>query len=114
VKPAGGVTFAEIERGCAEQLARFFPRAVPIHVPVQVTALRAGEQSLTERTILEYRAGDHAIFVCNLPLEFDDRLRLEPHGGGNPLTGAIIGLRYHDGRKAVAVRLDRNSGDWIA
>jgi len=114
VKPAGGVTFADSERRCAEQLARFFPRAIPIHVPVQVTALRPGKQNLTERAILEYRAGEHAIFVCSLPLEFDDRLRLEPHGGGTPLKGAVIGLRYHDGSKAVAVRLDRNSGDWMA
>jgi hypothetical protein len=114
VKPASGVTFVASERRCAEQLARFFPRAVPIHVPVQVTALRAGERKLTERTILEYRAGEHAIFVCSLPLEFDDRLRLEPHGGGTPLSGAVIGLRYHDGSKAVAVRLDRNAGDWMA
>lgn len=113
MNPAGGMTFAECERRCAEQLARFFPEAVPIHVPVQVTALRAGKRSLVERTILEYRAGQHAIFSSGLPLEFDDRLWLEPHDGGNPLSAVVIAVRYHDGSKAVAVRLERGAGDWM-
>src|SRR6202007_1930301 len=55
--------------GCAQQLARFFPTARRIQLPVQVTSLRGGKARLREATVVEFGGSDHAIFLSTLPLE---------------------------------------------
>jgi hypothetical protein len=113
VKRSTGPTLPDLEQGCAEQLARFFANAAPVRVPVQVTALRGGHAKLREATVLEFAAADFAIFISTLPLEFDDRVRLE----GNPKTrhadATVIAVQYHEGRKAVAVRFTQGPCEWV-
>lgn len=109
-----GVETEEAPISCTQQLARFFPGAVPAQFPVQVTALRPGAAQLTERTLVEFSTDQHAIFLCSLPLEFDDRVRLERNGGRLKSEASGIAIRYEEGRKAVAVRLQGNSRNWKA
>jgi len=49
----------------------------PVRIPVQVTSLRGGASQLREATVIEFGGVEHAIFLSALPLEFDDRVRLE-------------------------------------
>lgn len=98
---------------CSEQLARFFPAAVAVRLPVQVTALLAGGSRLCERTAIEFSSADHAIFLSTLPLEFDDRVRLEHDSTGDAAEGMVIAVQYHEGRKAVAVRLLQGPRHWV-
>jgi len=104
---------AETARSCAEQLARFFPRALPVRIPVQITALRPGHARLREQIVVEYSASEYAIFCCTLPLEFDERISVEQNGGGKTAEAEVIAVQYHDGSKAVAVRFLKNSCDWM-
>jgi hypothetical protein len=99
---------------CTQQLARFFPDATPIRVPVQVTALRGGRAKLREAAILEYGDGQHAIFVSTLPLEFEDRLRIERDArrGANAFA-VVVAVQYHEGRKAVAVKFTEGQCAWV-
>lgn len=106
------MTLAANEPGCAEQLARFFPRASRVRVPVQVTALRAGAR-LREATVVEYGGSEHAIFVSTLPLEFHDRVRIERGQNGGIADGAVVAVQYHEGCKAVAVRFLQGPCAWV-
>jgi hypothetical protein len=101
------------EQDCAEQLARFFPQAKPVRIPVQVIASRGGRTSLRETAVVEFGNPEHAIFLSTLPLEFDDRVRLEATGEGRPAEATVVGVQYHEGRKAVAVRFLHGPCDWV-
>ena len=101
------------EQGCAEHLARFFPRANPVRVPVQITALRAGNTRLREATVVEFGGAEHAIFLSSLPLEFDDKVRIERDRNGGTADATVIAVQYHEGRKAVAVRFLQGPCVWV-
>lgn len=120
VKRFSEMAVAETAENSAERLARFFPGAAAVRIPVRVTAVRPGDTRLSEATILEYGAADHAIFVCTLPLEFDDRVRLErtsASGVSGPrreaVEAAVIAVQYHEGNKAVAVRFLKGPCNWV-
>jgi hypothetical protein len=107
------MTLTAVERGCAEQLARFFPKLPLIRVPVEVVPLLPGQKRLRESTVVEYGTQEYAIFLSNLALEFDDRVRLTREGMGTPAEAAVIALQYHEGSKAVAVRFLEGPCDWM-
>jgi hypothetical protein len=106
-------TLAVKEENCAEQLARFFPRTAPVRIPVQVTALRTRDSRLRESTVVEFSAREYAIFLTTLPLEFDDRIRIERDKKGWVAEATVIAVQYHEGRKAVAVRFSDGPCDWV-
>lgn len=108
-----GVANDSAEVDCAEQLARFFPRSTRVRVPVQVTAVRSGSAHLREATVLEFGAKTHAIFLSTLPLEFDDRVRLQRDRTGRPADATVVAVQYHEGRKAVAVRFTNGPCAWV-
>ena len=113
MKRSSEATLTEHELSCAEQLARFFPQASAVRVPVQVTALRGGHTKLREATVLEFGNTEFAIFLSTLPLEFDDRVRIELHWKGFGADAVVIAVQYHEGRKAVAVRFVPGPCDWV-
>jgi len=107
------VALPELEQGCAQQLARFFPQAVSVRVPVQVTALRGGNLKLREAAVLEFGTSGFGIFVSTLPLEFDDRVRLERSPKGPAADATVIAVQYYEGRKAVAVKFAQGPCEWV-
>lgn len=109
----GGLTLVANEKSCAEQLARFFPQASAVRVPVQVTSPRGGSTNLREATIVEFSSARHAIFLSTLPLEFGDRVRLEARPQGFQSEATVDAVQYHEGRKAVAVRFLQGPCDWV-
>jgi hypothetical protein len=113
VTPSSETTLIANEQGCAERLARFFPHANPVRVPVQITALRAGGTRLREATVVEFGGSEHAIFLSSLPLEFDDKVRIERDRNGGTAEATVIAVQYHEGRKAVAVRFLRGPCVWV-
>jgi hypothetical protein len=113
VRPSGSSTLSANEQDCAEQLGRFFPQARPVRIPVQVTPLRAGGAKLREATVVEFGGAEYAIFLSTLPLEFDDRVRLESVKDGRSAEGTVVAVQYHEGRKAVAVRFSQGRCDWV-
>jgi hypothetical protein len=113
VQRSNGSTLIASEQNCAEQLARFFPRAKAVRIPVQVTALRGGRTRLSEATVVEFGGRDHAIFLSTLPLEFDDHVRLETAQAGHATDATVVALQYHEGRKAVAVSFLQGPWEWM-
>lgn len=112
VKRAIETPVAELEQGCPEQLARFFPEMRAVRIPVHVTALRSSGR-LREATLLEFGGRQNAIFVSTLPLEFDDCVHLECDSAPGSADATVVAVQYHDGRKAVAVRFNRGCCDWV-
>jgi hypothetical protein len=106
-------TLIQDQPDCAQQLARFFPGASRMRMPVQVTALRAGRTKLREATVVEFGGAEHAIFLSTLPLEFDDRVRIERDRQGCTADAAVVAVQYHEGRKAVAVRFLQSPCAWV-
>jgi hypothetical protein len=113
VQKSGGLTLIANEQDCAEQLARFFPQARPVRILVQVTTSRGDRTKLHEAAVVEFGGPEHAIFLSTLPLEFDDRVRIEASGAGRPTDATVVGVQYHEGRKAVAVRFSQSPCDWV-
>ena len=68
---------------------------------------------LHETVLVEYGSPECVIFVSELPLEFDDRIWIEADGEGEPAGASVVGVRYHERRKAVAVRFLQGSCDWV-
>jgi len=107
------MAIAADERECTEQLARFFPKLPAVRIPVHVTPRRYGEASRKEATVVEFGTPEYAIFLSQLALEFDDRIRLVRAGGGRSVEAAVVALQYHQGRKAVAVRFLDGPCEWM-
>jgi len=107
------MTIAADERECAEQLARFFPKLPAVQIPVHVIPRRYGQARRKETTIVEFGTPEYAIFLSQLALEFDDRIRLARTEGGRSVEAAVVALQYHQGRKAVAVRFLDGPCEWM-
>jgi hypothetical protein len=75
--------------------------------------LRGGGSQLREATVLEFGAAEHAIFLSTLPLEFDDRVRMEAVELGHPAEATVVAVQYQEGRKAVAVRFLQGPCNWV-
>jgi hypothetical protein len=104
---------SDFEPDCTLQLARFFPEALAMHIPIQVTALRGAGTRMHEASVLEFGGAQHAIFLSSLPLEFDDRIRLQRDSQGSAETDArVVAVQYHEGQKAVAVKFISGPCDW--
>jgi hypothetical protein len=106
-------TQTQEQLGCSEQLAKFFPGASRVRVPVHVTALRGGVSRLRETSVVEFATLEHAIFASGLPLEFDDKVRLEGNRPAHTVDGEVVAVQYHDDRKAVAIRFLRGQCHWM-
>lgn len=101
------------QQTCTEQLARFFPGVTAVRLPVQVTALRGGATRLREASLIEFAGLEHAILVSGLPLEFDDKVRLEGSRKADTADATVVAVQYHGGQKAVAVKFLRGHNRWI-
>jgi len=113
VGKSSSLTLVENREACAEELARFFPRLRPVRIPVQVTSKRGGNNHLRETTVVEFAGKEHAIFLSTLPLEFDDRVLVQPTVNGHSAETNVVAVQYHEGRKAVAVRFLGGPCDWV-
>lgn len=93
------------------RLAQFFPEAVPVRLPVRVTV--AGGRGESEATVIEYATASEVLFASALPLEFDDRLRVENGDGSLSAEVWVVALQYHEGRTAIAARFFERPANWI-
>ena len=81
---------------------------------MQVISARGGKTQLREATVVEFGCAEHAIFLSTLPLEFNDRVRLEATRKERPAEATVVAVQYHEGRKAVAVRFIQGPCNWVA
>jgi hypothetical protein len=98
-------------------LARFFPEAAPVRIPVQLArALESGDSAaahFTESTVIEFGTPREVLFACNTPLEFADILRLRNSDGSLDVEAWVVAVQYHPGSTIVAARFKGEVPNWI-
>jgi hypothetical protein len=95
-------------------LARFFPDAAPVRIPVQLARTQEGQPvGFSESTIIEFGTPREVLFACNTPLEFADVLRVRNSDGSFEEEVSVVAVQYHPGKTLVAARFCRDVPNWI-
>lgn len=97
-------------------LARFFPEATPVRIPVQLARNIQPDSSapnFTESTVIEFGTPREVLFACRTPLEFADVLRLRNSDGSLDIEASVVAVQYHPGQTVVAARFVGEVPNWI-
>jgi hypothetical protein len=102
-------------------LARFFPEATPVRIPVQLTRKsgthegqpQSGSLGSGESTVIEFGTQREVLFVCNTPLEFADVLRLRNSDGSLDTEASVVAVQYRPEATVVAARFLTSVPNWI-
>jgi hypothetical protein len=102
------------------ELARFFPEATPVRIPVRFTRRNSasndsqpGGAGVEESTIIEFGTSREVLFACTTPLEFADILRLRNSDGSLDTEASVVAVQYHPGKTIVAARFVTSVPNWI-
>ncbi len=101
------------------ELARFFPEATPVRIPVQFTRSNGssgdnpGGAMVQESTVIEFGTPREVLFACATPLEFADILRLRNSDGSLDTDASVVAVQYHPGKTIVAARFVNSVPNWI-
>jgi hypothetical protein len=103
------------------ELARFFPEATPVRIPVSFTRRSGttdgtqpgGGAGVQENTVIEFGTAREVLFACATPLEFADVLRLRNSDGSLDTDAAVVAVQYHPGKTIVAARFVNSVPNWI-
>ena len=95
------------------QLARYFPDVTRVRIPVRVSGVNPGGCTFSESTVIEYGTPNEVLFASALPLEFEDKVRLENADGSLRAEASVVAVQSHNGKLAVAVRFARHIANWI-
>jgi hypothetical protein len=95
------------------KLARFFPEATPVRIPIQLTRLANESNAFSESTVIEFGTPNEVLFTSTLPLEFADQLRLRNSDGTLDAEACVVAVQYHAGLTAVAARFSQPVANWI-
>ena len=96
-------------------LARFFPDAMPLRLPVQLTRIVEDNAvaNSSESTIIEFGTSREFLFASKAPLEFGDQLRVRNSDGSLDERASVVAVQYQPGKTFVAARFKRDVPNWI-
>jgi hypothetical protein len=96
-------------------LARFFPDAMPMRLPIQLTRILEdnGVSDFSESTVVEFGTSRELLFVSKAPLEFGDQLRVRNSDGSLDEPASVVAVQYQPGKTLVAARFKRDVPNWI-
>lgn len=99
-------------------LARFFPEATPVRIPVQFmrsgsTGSASASSRIQETTVIEFGTPREVLFACSSPLEFADVLHLRNSDGSLEADASVVAVQYHPGATVVAARFINSVPNWI-
>ena len=98
-------------------LARFFPEASPVRMPVQLARVLQGSEPaaahFSESIVIEFGTPREVLFECNTALEFGDELRLRNSDRSFDVAVSVVAVQYHPGKTVVAARFQGEVPNWI-
>ncbi len=132
-------TARALEFDFVSRLARFFPDATPVRIPIrlshanpQESASEHGESTESntntkderngavenpwhplQETVIEFGTPHEVLFVVTQPLEFADHLLLESRDGALRAEASVVAVQYHPERTVVAARFLKPVPNWI-
>jgi hypothetical protein len=98
---------------CVEELARFFPGAVQVRIPVRVCKGRSGKTASAEQTMIEFGTTEEVLFVSDLPLDFEDIVRVRNVDGSLDVTAKIVAMHLYHDKMAIAAKLLEGVPNWL-
>ena len=128
-------TARALEPDIVSRLARFFPDATPVRIPIKLSRTQnrdngngnsngggnddvAAHEQATENvffqdTVIEFGTPQEVLFVLDRPLQFADRVLVESNDGTLHAEAFVVAVQYHLERTAVAVRFLKHVPNWI-
>jgi hypothetical protein len=126
-------TARALESDIIGRLARFFPEATPVRIPIKLSRAHANtncngngngngdagahqsenESVFFQDTVIEFGTPREVLFVVDHPLEFADRVLLESNDGSLRAEASVVAVQYHTERTAVAARFLQHVPNWI-
>ena len=135
-------TVRALEPDIVSRLARFFPEATPVRIPIKLSRTlsngnsnananlnpktgngnadvtvreqqRESENVFFQDTVIEFGTAHEVLFVLDRPLEFADRVLVESNDGSLHAEAFVVAVQYHLERTAVAVRFLKHVPNWI-
>jgi hypothetical protein len=100
------------EESPVSQLAKFFPDALPMRIPVHVRG-NGGQAAEGEHTTIEYGTHREVLFAATVPLEFADKVRLRNLDGSLDVDAWVVAVQYQGQSAAVAARFVHEVSNWI-
>jgi hypothetical protein len=94
------------------RLAKFFPAASPLRLPVQLKRA-LGLHPDQENTVIEFGTTREIFFSSTLPLEFAEKLRVQNSDRSLDVEVQVVAVQYHEGELAVAARFLADVSNWI-
>ena len=122
-------TARALELDIVGRLARFFPDATPVRIPIKLSRSHgdnndndngsgngngaAEANTFFQDTVIEFGTPRELLFVVDRPLEFADRVLVESNDGSLHAEASVVAVQYHPKRTVVAVRFLKNVPNWI-
>jgi hypothetical protein len=94
------------------RLAKFFPEAMPMRIPVHVSG-NAGQAVQGEHTTIEYGTEREVLFAATVPLEFAEKVRLRNSDGSLDVDAWVVAVQYEGKSAAVAARFVHEVRNWV-
>ena len=124
------------ESDIVSRLARFFPEATPVRIPIKLSRTQSNananakngngngdrtarehqgenENVFFQETVIEFGTPREVLFVLDRPLQFADRVLVESNDGSLHAEAFVVAVQYHLERTAVAVRFLKHVPNWI-
>lgn len=95
------------------RLAKFFPQATPVRIPIRLSRAKGKEEVFCQETVIEFGTPHEVLFALDRPLEFADRVVLESTDGALHAEASVVAVQYHPQRTVVAVRFLKDVPNWI-
>ena len=118
-------TARALEPDIVGRLARFFPEATPVRIPIKLSRTHGNgngngdgtahenENVFFQETVIEFGTPREVLFVVNRPLEFADRVLVESNDGSLHAEASVVAVQYHPERTVVAARFLKHVPNWI-
>jgi hypothetical protein len=120
-----------LEPDIVSRLARFFPEAAPVRIPIRLSRATGNNNNhaggnddasdsenssvFIQETVIEFGTPHEALFALDRPLEFADHVIVESKDKDSALhaEASVVAVQYHPERTVVAVRFLKNVPHWI-
>jgi len=111
------------EADIVSRLARFFPGATPVRIPIKLSrnpgngngnaSARENKAVFFQDTVIEFGTPQEVLFVVDRPLDFADSVLLESKDGSLRAEASVVAVQYKPEWTVVAARFLKPVPNWI-